>query len=129
MTLPWKTESNKSISVMKNEISGSLHYHYEKGGCCGRQTCRLDVNKIVSLQGCIFWIDGLSIWQTGHLQTLKTLTKSISTLFLKMTNWRYFILFCLNLYFSRQRKSLYLAKNLQDSLHCSYMLLHGLSED
>ena len=46
---------------MKDRISGSLHYCCKKGGCCGKQAYRLDVNKAVSLQGCIFWMGGLGI--------------------------------------------------------------------
>ena len=43
VTLSWKTESNRSISAVKDRIPGWLqHYYkacYEKGGCHRRQAC------------------------------------------------------------------------------------------
>ena len=43
VTPSWKTELNRSISVMEDGIPGGLqHCHKtccEKGGCCGRQAC------------------------------------------------------------------------------------------
>jgi len=43
VTLSWKTELNRSISVVENRISGGLqHFHEtccEKGGRRGRQAC------------------------------------------------------------------------------------------
>ena len=43
MTLPWKTELNKSISIMEDRIPRWLHHCCEmcckKGGCHRRQAC------------------------------------------------------------------------------------------
>jgi len=44
MTLPWKTESDRSISIIEDGISGLLH-HYCEGMLQERQACRLDVEK------------------------------------------------------------------------------------
>ena len=44
-TPSWKTELNRSISAMKDGISGGLQHHHmtccEKGGCRGRRACRV----------------------------------------------------------------------------------------
>ena len=44
-TLSWKTELNRSISVMEDRISGGLQYRHktccEKGGCYGRRAYRV----------------------------------------------------------------------------------------
>ena len=45
VTLSWKTELNRSISVIEDRIPGGLQHCYktccEKGGCCGRQACMI----------------------------------------------------------------------------------------
>jgi len=45
VTLSWKTELNRSISVMEDGIPRRLQHHHEtcckKGGCRGRQACRV----------------------------------------------------------------------------------------
>jgi len=51
---------------MKDRISRLLHY------CCvgmlqGRWAFKLDVDKVVSLQECIFWMGGLGIWHNYKL--------------------------------------------------------------
>jgi len=59
MTLLWKTELDRSISVIK--CITAMRAYYKEGGCYRRQTCRLDVEKAVLLWGCIFWIGRLGI--------------------------------------------------------------------
>ena len=44
MTLPWKTESDRSISVMEYEIYRLLHHCYI-GMLQGRWAFRLDIDK------------------------------------------------------------------------------------
>ena len=43
LTLSWKTELNRSISVMEDGIPGGLQHRHEtcceKGGHCGRRAC------------------------------------------------------------------------------------------
>jgi len=43
VTPSWKTELNRSISVMEDGIPGGLQHRHEtcceKGGCHGRQAC------------------------------------------------------------------------------------------
>jgi len=45
VTLSWKTELNRSISVMEDGIPGRLQHHHktccEKGGHHGRQACMI----------------------------------------------------------------------------------------
>ena len=45
VTLSWKTELNRSISVMEDGIPGRLQHCHEicceKGGCHGRRACRV----------------------------------------------------------------------------------------
>ena len=47
MTLPWKTKSNRSISIIEDGIPRWLHHCYEvcckKGGHYGRQACIVDI--------------------------------------------------------------------------------------
>ena len=49
MTLPWKTRSDRSISIIEDGISGLLHYCCmvccKEDGCYGKWAFRLDVNK------------------------------------------------------------------------------------
>jgi len=65
-TLLWKTELDKSILSWKTEYPDCcitvVRIYYKEGGCCRRWACRLNIDKTVSLWGCIFWIGGLSIW-------------------------------------------------------------------
>ena len=44
MTLLWKTKSDRSISIMKDRISGLL-YHYHTGILQGRWAFRLGIDK------------------------------------------------------------------------------------
>ena len=43
LTPSWKTELNRSISIMEDGIPGGLQHRHEtcceKGGCCRRQAC------------------------------------------------------------------------------------------
>jgi len=43
VTPSWKTELNRSISIVEDGISGGLQHHHEtcckKGGCRGRRAC------------------------------------------------------------------------------------------
>ena len=45
VTLSWKTELNRSISVIEDRIPGRLQHCHEtcceKGGHCGRRACRV----------------------------------------------------------------------------------------
>ena len=65
MTLLWKTESNRSISIIEDRISELLHYYYkacyEKGSYHRRWACIVDIGKAVLLWRYIFWIGGLDI--------------------------------------------------------------------
>ena len=60
-TPSWKTELNRSISAMKDGISGGLqHCHMtccEKGGRRGRQACR--VQRWHHRRDVVFWTGGL----------------------------------------------------------------------
>jgi len=81
LTLSWKTELNRSISVMKDGIPRGLQHHHEmcceKGGRCGRQACM--VQRWHHRGNVVFW--------TGRLvyDTIVTkVTKSRSTFYIHL---------------------------------------------
>jgi len=61
VTLSWKTELNRSISVMEDGIPGRLQHRHEmcceKGGCHGRQACI--VQRWHHRGDVVFWTGGL----------------------------------------------------------------------
>ena len=61
VTPSWKTELNRSISVMEDGIPGRLQHHHEicceKGGCHGRRACI--VQRWHHRGDVVFWTGGL----------------------------------------------------------------------
>jgi len=68
LTLSWKTELNRSISVMEDGIPRGLQHHHEmcceKGGRRGRRACM--VQRWHHCRDIVFWTGGL-VYDKGCL--------------------------------------------------------------
>ena len=82
LTLSWKTELNRSISVIEDGIPRGLQYCHEtcceKGGCRGRWACM--VQRWHHHGDVVFWTDGL-VYDNCVLYKLHRDGSSFRTLF------------------------------------------------